>query len=262
MNPLTINAVGPVTLSALSALRPVPTATNGAGDPNGTALLGLAQSLFQRALQVTPVLPLPEPATTGLNQTQEATASLLAALNAPQAAADTTPAAQARTTVANAVLAAITKANAAAITGAMDALTKPAAAPATPTVPTPPATPTTPATLATSPVANPAETVLGNLTPTQDALTNAASPDFALQTALRFGAGVGPLAAPATANPGQGTGLVRDATEVLRIRNVQPQTGGPGPEAFAQPQPPVQQVLQSYQAVPATAGPGLVDLFV
>jgi hypothetical protein len=216
MNPLTINAVGPVTLSALSALRPVPTATNGAGDPTGTTALGLAQGLFQRALQVTPVLPLAAPGTTGLDQTQEATASLLAALTAPQAPAPATPAA----------------ADATALT----------------------ATP--------SPVANPAETVLGNLTATQDAFTNASSLDFALQTALRFGAGVGPLAAPATANPGQGTGLVRDATEVLRIRNLQPQTGGPGPEAFAQPHAPVQRVLQSYQPVPAAPTPGQVDLLV
>lgn len=220
MNPLTIHAVGPVSLNALTALRPVPTVTNpatGAGDPNGTAVLGLAQGLFQRALQVTPVLPLAEPlATTGVTQTQEATASLLAALNAPQAPATATPAATGATTL----------------------------------------------TAATSPVANPAETVLGNLTATQDAFAAGSSLDFALQTALRFGAGVGPLAAPATANAGQGTGLVRDATEVLRIRNLQPQTGGPGPEAFTQPQFPLHRAIQSYQPLPANQNPGQVDLLV
>lgn len=85
--------------------------------------------------------------------------------------------------------------------------------------------------------------------------------DFALQTALRFGAGVGAPATPASQAPTLGAELVRDAAAVPRQRNLQPQAGGPGPEAFAHPQAPLQRVLRSYQAPPAVPGPGQLDLF-
>jgi hypothetical protein len=90
------------------------------------------------------------------------------------------------------------------------------------------------------------------------------SPDFAMQTALRFGAGV--VAQAATSGipaPDLGTGLVRDATTVLRLENLQPHAGGPGPEAFARPESPAQRILRTYEAgsaLSATQGTSAVDL--
>ncbi len=88
--------------------------------------------------------------------------------------------------------------------------------------------------------------------------TTGSSLDFALQTALRFGAGVGSLAAPANAIPDLSTGLVRDATAVLRNAPLQSQAGGPGTEAFVH-SPFVHQALRLYQAgaIPAPASSGL-----
>ena len=82
--------------------------------------------------------------------------------------------------------------------------------------------------------------------------------DEPLQTALRFGAGVGSLAAPANAIPDLSTGLVRDATAVLRNAPLQSQAGGPGTEAFVH-SPFVHQALRLYQAgaIPAPASSGL-----
>lgn len=152
MNPLAFNAVSPVSLGAVQRVLIVSDPTTGSVVP------GLAPELFQRTLQVTPVLPLIE-ATTG-----------------------------------------------------------------------------------------------------QDAFAAASSADFALQTALRFGAGV--VATP-TQPPGGtdlGANLVRDATAVLRLGNLQSQDRGPGPEAFAHRQGAVAQVLQTYQALPAGTGVGHLDL--
>ena len=82
--------------------------------------------------------------------------------------------------------------------------------------------------------------------------------DFALQTALRFGAGVGPLAVPANAVPDLSTGLVRDAAAVLRNAPLQSQAGGPGTEAFVH-SPFVHQALRLYQAgaIPSPTSSGL-----
>ena len=83
-------------------------------------------------------------------------------------------------------------------------------------------------------------------------------------TALRFGAGVVAQAAtPGTSSTVQGTGLVRDATAVLRLENLQPRAGGHGPEAFTQPGPPAPRVLPTDDpgsTIPATQGTGTVDL--
>lgn len=90
-----------------------------------------------------------------------------------------------------------------------------------------------------------------------------ASADFALLTALRFGAGVIPLAAPAVTATDLGATLVRDAAAVPRLANLQAQPGRPGPEDFTrllQAQAP--QALQAYQAVPAATTSTGVNLLV
>ncbi|MDP1832936.1 MAG: hypothetical protein Q8K67_12835 [Geothrix sp.] len=223
MTPLSINAIGPATLSALGALRPVPAPTVPA-TPNGNAagatalsIQDLAQGLFQRTLQSATLFPVAEPAAGSIGLAQQATASLLAALSAPQATATATP--------------------------APDAMTNPAAvqAPGIPPAPPPPAT------------------VLRDLPATQDAFATSSSLDFALQTALRFGAGVAAQAFPAPVAADLGAGLVRDAMAVPRIRNLQPHAGGPGPEAFARPEA-AQRALRTYVASPAAQGSTSLDL--
>jgi hypothetical protein len=82
-----------------------------------------------------------------------------------------------------------------------------------------------------------------------------------MQTALRFGAGVQAQAALAMPVGELGAGLVRDATQVLRTGPLQPQGGGPGPEAFARAQATLQRVLRSYEAAPLPArGNAALDL--
>jgi len=108
---------------------------------------------------------------------------------------------------------------------------------------------------AATPAALPAE-----LPATQDAFQTGSSLDFALQTALRFGAGVAPLGNPLLQTQSLGTGLVRDAAAVPRLGSLQPRAGGPGPEAFTQAQASVRQALNVYQTVPATRETGALDL--
>jgi hypothetical protein len=84
-----------------------------------------------------------------------------------------------------------------------------------------------------------------------------------METALRFGAGVTSDAALAPQAADFGSGLVRDANSVLRTGNLQPRTGGPGPEAFAQAQATLQRLVRSYETVPASAAiqsAGALDL--
>jgi hypothetical protein len=117
------------------------------------------------------------------------------------------------------------------------------------TTPTPSATtnPTVTQTSNTSSSAPPA-TSLQELPTNQDAFDTSLSPDFAMQTALRFGAGVVTEAAvSAVPSTNLGTGLVRDATSVLRLGSLQPRSSGPGLETFAQPQTAAQRVLRSYE---------------
>ncbi|WP_291270392.1 hypothetical protein [Geothrix sp.] len=228
MDALTVSALGPATLGALGALRPVqPLATPPAQDGSASAatlsVQDLAQALFQRALQTAVLSPLAEPTGGSLGLVQETAAPLLAALTAPQAAAPAT--------------------------AAPDATTQPAAVAATDTAPA----------ATTAPPANPPAAVPAEVPATQDAFAQGSSLEFALQTALRFGAGVGAPAAPALAAT-PGAELVRDATAVLRTGNLQPHAGGPGPEAFARPQAPLHQVLRSYQVVPATEASVGLDL--
>lgn len=239
MDPLALSAPAPVALSALSALRPVPAVTvpatpnNDLPGASGLSFNDLVQVLLRQSLQNATAFPTAEAATGNATLAAQATASLLAALNPPQAAA-TTP------TVA-------------------DATTNPEAVPA---VDTATATPSATSTPSTAPTAAPPSALPVDLPATQDALAASSGLDFALSTALRFGAGVAALAGPAQATSPEGTGLVRDAGAVPRLGNLQPHAGGPGPEAFARPSF-VSRVLRTYElgpVAPGVGGPGQLDL--
>jgi hypothetical protein len=116
----------------------------------------------------------------------------------------------------------------------------------------------------TAPASTVPATDIQDLPAAQDAFETSLSPDFAMQTALRFGAGVvAQAAASGIPTPDLGAGLVRDATTVLRLENLQPRTGGPGPEAFTQAETPTQRILRTYETSPAlsaTQGANAVDL--
>lgn len=222
MDLLRVSAIGSAHLSALKPPPPPapPTVQPSAGlaSPQD-GVQGLAQELFRQSLQTAASFPVAEPVGGSLGLAQTATASLLAALNAPQAAAATTATPNA-TTAPAAILASGT------------------------TAPTTAATPAVP----------------GDLPALQDAFQTSTSQEFALQTALRFGAGVLAQAAPASEPANLGAGLIRDAAAVPRLENLQPRAGGPGPEAFAQPQGPVQQALRTYPVPPIAEGPSRLDL--
>lgn len=228
MDALSVSPLGPPTLSAASALRPVSALPMAApdGTPSASALSAgdLAQTVLQRTLQSAALFPVVEPTMGSLGLAQEATASLLAALDSPQAAVPATPAPNATTAPPPAAFNATT---------------------ATPT--TSPAAPALPAPV-------PAEAPV-----VQDAFVNSSSLEFALQTALRFGAGVAAQAAPALQPLNPGADLVRDATAVLRTGNLQPHAGAPGPESFAHPQAPPR-ALRTYQGPPVTGESRLLDL--
>ncbi len=223
MATLSVSPLRPVALDVLSALRPLQALPDQAtqveqpGRAATVSLQDLAQTLFQRTLQATTLFPVAQPLTGSASLAQEATASLLASLRAPQAPVDTTT------------------------------------SPALPQV-----SATTPSTA--TPSAPPAP-VIQELPAGQDALATSLSPDFALQTALRFGAGVVAQAVLAAPIGALGTGLVRDATQVLRTGNLQPQAGEPSPEAFARAQANLQRVMRSYESAPTPAqGNSAVDL--
>jgi hypothetical protein len=221
MTPLTIAAFSPLTLSAVSAVRPVPalplpsTPTSQTATSTTLALQDVAQSLFQRTLQAATLSALTEPAAGSAGLAAEATGSLLAALIAPQATADTTPTPDATTVPA--------------VIQADDASSAPSSAPPT----------TAPDAMAL-----------------QDASTLNAGQDFALEAAQRFGAGVATQVAPHAQAGELGAGLVRDAAAVPRLGNLQARTGGPGSGAFASRQASVQRVARTYGAIPATRGFG------
>ncbi len=229
MESLAVSALSPLTLSAASALRP-PQALPLPGTANGltstaTALSiqDLAQGLFQRNLQAATLSALTEPAAGSAGLAAEATGSLLAALNAPQAPVATTATPDATTVPA--------------VVQAADASTAPTSAP--------------PATLP------------GGVSATQDPNALNSSLDFALEAALRFGAGVATQVAPVLQAGDLGAGLVRDAAAVPRLGNLQPQSGRPGTEAFGQRQATVQRLTRTYDAIPATqsfGGAGQMDL--
>lgn len=225
MDALSVTPIGPATLSALSALRPVQPLVIQGGKTSGSSALSiqdLAQGLFQQALQATTLAPVTDVSAGNIGLGREATASLLASLTAPQAPADATPAPQATT---NPV-----------------AGTAPSSAPS----------------------ANPVVTGQSDLSATQDALATSSTADFALQTALRFGAGVTAQANPAPTVSNLGASLVRDAAAVPRLDNLQPGVGAPGPEAYTPPPALDARVLRSYEALSALSIPpaaGRVDLF-
>lgn len=231
MDALSVSPVGPATLRALSGLRPVPAPPAQPAPvalPSGASALSvqsLAQSLFQRTLQAAATYPVAEPATGSAGLAQDTTASLLAALNSPQAPAGATAAPD--------------------------------------TTPNPAVLPTSSADASTAPPSAPPATTISDLPAPQDASAASLTPDFAMQTALRFGAGVVAQAA-ATGLPAldQGPSLVRDATTVLRLGNLQPRTGGPGQEAFAQPEAATQRILRTYETGSTLSAPtsSAVDL--
>jgi hypothetical protein len=229
MDTLAVNPLGPASLSALYGVQALQTSlpqaaqATQAGNPPASALSTqeLLQNLFQQTLQAATPYPATTPASLNTNLSQDATTSLLAALTAPQAPADTTP--------------------------TVDSTTNPAA------------TQTSTVTPSSPPAVNHQD-----LPAAQDAFATSLNPDFAMQTALRFGAGV-TIQAAATAIPGAhlGTDLVRDATSVLRLGNLQPQAGHPGAEAFAKPQYASQRIVHTYEVAsttPTTQGTGTVDL--
>ena len=82
--------------------------------------------------------------------------------------------------------------------------------------------------------------------------------DFALENALRFGAGVGSQAALGSQPAGAGQELIRDATAVLRVRGLPPQGGESN--AFLPNQPPFRGLPSPYSAPPVAAASSQLDL--
>ena len=223
MGPLAVSAFSPLTLSAASALRPVstlplPATQNGKTSTSSTlAIPDLAQSLFQRTLQAATLSALTEPAAGSAGLAAEATGSLLAALTAPQAAADTTATPDATTVPA--------------VVQVADASSAPTSAPPT--------------------------TVPADAQAAQAPNAISSSQDFAQEAALRFAAGVATQVTPPVQAGELGAGLVRDAATVPRLGNLQPHSGGPGPEAFSQRQAPVQRATRGYAVSPVLQDSGM-----
>ncbi len=122
---------------------------------------------------------------------------------------------------------------------------------------------TTTATQATEsiqPTTTASQTLPQDLSALQDTFQTGASVDFALQTALRFGAGVVTPAGQTSLTGELSAGLVRDAAAVPRLRNLQPNAGGPGPEAFGQTQAQLDRVLRNYTTPPAAEVATQLDL--
>lgn len=136
------------------------------------------------------------------------------------------------------------------------ALTAPPAAEAAPAAPG--AGSAAPQAPSTAPSPTPPVSVPGEPAPVRDSFLTSSDPEFALQTALRFGAGVAAQVAPPGSTPDLATGLVRDPASVLRMGGLQAQAGGPGPQAFTHPQAAAQRALRVYQ--PALPAAGQVDL--
>lgn len=142
-------------------------------------------------------------------------------------------------------------------------LSAPAAGP-TPSTPSTDASPGALAVAGSTPTTAPATPPVAALAPEtpaiQDGFQTGASADFALQTALRFGAGVVAQAAPALQAASLGEGLVRDAMAVLRQGGLQSQGGRPGPEAYARPQTDAMRAAEPYRPSVTEAGHGSLNL--
>lgn len=225
---LSLSPLGPATLSGLTALRPVPplpVTDDKASGSSALTIQDLAQGLFQRTLQASILSPLTEPEGGNLGLAPEATASLLASLTAPQAPASATPAPGA---------------------------TLNAAAAGTPTAASTAPSPTPPAAVQT------------DIPATQDTFASSSSLEFALQAALRFGAGVAGQGTPVLPNADLSTGLIRDAAAVPRLDGLQAQGGAPGPEAFTLAQATATRTLRGYEVIPSppiSPGGSLLDVF-
>jgi hypothetical protein len=240
MEPVSVNPIIPAALSALSPFQPAQTSviqvtqTGSSSKAATVTAQTLTQTLFQRTLQAAAAYPIFEPAPGGTGLSQSGAASLLAVLTPAQAPV------QASTQASTQAPAASEAASAVAQT--QDGGTASSSA-STPEV-----------------AASPTQ----DLPAAQDTFGTSLNPDFAMQTALRFGAGVlAQAAASVGSTPDQGTVLVRDATSVLRLGNLQAHAGGAGPEAFAQAGTPTQRVLRTYEggsASSAAQGTGTVDL--
>ncbi|NTW84945.1 MAG: hypothetical protein HGB30_02145 [Holophagaceae bacterium] len=220
MDALAISPLGTYGLKPPATVLATPKVQAYAQDSANTAVQRLAQELaqglFRQSLQAVALAPVVEPAAASPSFDSTATASLLAALTAPQAPTGTTSAATSLSA--------------------------------------------TQATAPSQPVTTASQTLPQDLSALQDTFQTGASVDFALQTALRFGAGV-VTPAGQTSLPGElSAGLVRDAAAVPRLRNLQPNAGGPGPEAFAQTQAQLDRVLRTYTPPPVPEVATQLDL--
>lgn len=120
------------------------------------------------------------------------------------------------------------------------------------------------ATPSTAPSASPPAAVLADVPTAQDAYATSSTLDFAMQAALRFGAGIAGLGTPTLPSADLGPGLIRDAATVQRLGSLQTQAGAPGSEAFTLPQAATTRLLRTYEVTPAPAispGSNRVDLF-
>ncbi len=221
----------------------------GAMDPlRLSALGGTAAMALNPALVIPKVQPGNVQGTAGTDATQGLVQDLfLQTLQAASALAQTPATGPAPTPgVTDSLLAALT------------AVPAPAAATATAD------TPTAATTLATD-LATPLPATAALAVPELATVPPAALPDsstlaFALETALRFGAGVVPGAGPAFQLPDAGAGLMRDATAVPRQPHLLLNTGRSGAELLAQPQTGVPQAVNAYRTAAVAEPPAGVDL--
>lgn len=115
----------------------------------------------------------------------------------------------------------------------------------------------------TAPSATPPAAVLPDVPATQDAFASSSTLDFAMQAALRFGAGVSGQGMTTLPTADLSTGLIRDAAAVQRLGSLQAQAGAPGPEAFTLPQATTR-TLRGYEVTPSppiSPGGSQVDIF-
>lgn len=122
--------------------------------------------------------------------------------------------------------------------------------------------PSIPETASTAPASNPPANPVGTLPLSQEASLARSSEDLALEGALRVGSAVTGSSAQAPAPPSQETDLVRGAASVVGAGTVEPQAGGPGPEAFLRAQANTNRILRDYQqaSVPPQPQPAGLDL--
>jgi len=116
----------------------------------------------------------------------------------------------------------------------------------------------------TAPSATPPAAVLADVPATQDAFASSSTLDFAMQAALRFGAGVSGQGMTTLPTADLSTGLIRDAAAVQRLDSLQAQAGAPGPEAFTLAQATTTRTLRGYEVTPSppiSPGGSLVDIF-